>query len=183
MGKKLGFAKKLMAWYRLHARDLPWRRTKDPYKIWISEIMLQQTTVNAVIPYYKRWIKLFPTVKAVAQTPLQKILKTWQGLGYYSRARNIRRTARIITENFGGKLPTDAGDLKRFPGFGPYTIGAVLSIAFDKRHPIVDANVRRVMMRQLALKGFADASQDREIRSYLEEIMPGRGNSIFNQRS
>src|SRR3989338_6855489 len=152
------FSKKLNSWYRKNARDLPWRRTHDPYKIWISEIMLQQTTVAAVIPFYERWIKTFPTVKHVAQASLQKVLKAWQGLGYYSRARNIQKAAKLIVKNFKGKIPSDQEALKTLPGFGPYTIGAVSSIAFDKRVPIIDANVRRVVMRYLSLEGFAVTS-------------------------
>ena len=99
------FSQKLICWYQAHHRDLPWRRTKDPYKIWISEIMLQQTTVNAVIPYYERWIKEFPIVEDVARAPLQKILKFWQGLGYYSRARNIHKSAQIMSKECAGKIP------------------------------------------------------------------------------
>ena len=133
------FSKKLIFWYNKSARDLPWRRTKDPYKIWISEVMLQQTTVNAVIPYYERWIKEFPTVQDVAQVSLQNILKSWQGLGYYSRAKNIHKAAQIICKEYQGKLPNDSQRIRKLPGFGPYTTGAVLSIAFGKRYPIVDA--------------------------------------------
>lgn len=175
------FTQSLMRWYEKNKRDLPWRRTSDPYKIWISEIMLQQTTVNAVIPYYERWIKEFPDPQAVAQAPLQKVLKMWQGLGYYSRARNIHRSAQVILDEYKGNIPQEPEALKRLHGFGPYTIGAVLSIAYDKRHPIIDANVRRVVMRQLALKGFADTSHDKKILEFLENVMPEKGNNIFNQ--
>ncbi len=175
------FSSKLIKWYLTSARDLPWRRTKDPYKIWISEVMLQQTTVSAVIPYYERWIKEFPTVYDVAKAPLEKILKSWQGLGYYSRARNIYKSAQMICSDFAGRLPDQPQDLKKLPGFGPYTIGAVLSIAFGKRYPIVDANVRRVFMRFLALEGFADPSQDPKILDFLEEVLPQKNLSAFNQ--
>ncbi|MDD3375097.1 MAG: A/G-specific adenine glycosylase [Candidatus Omnitrophica bacterium] len=175
------FSKNLISWYSKNKRDLPWRKTTDSYKIWISEIMLQQTTVNAVIPYYKAWIKKFPTMRSVANAPLQKILKQWQGLGYYSRARNIHKTAKIILKNHKGKLPCCAKDLLKLPGFGPYTTGAVLSIAFDARYPIVDANVRRVIMRQLALEGYADTSQDKKILEFLEKALPQKDLSSFNQ--
>ena len=168
-------------WYRRQARDLPWRETSDPYKIWISEIMLQQTTVNAVIPYYQKWIKEFPTVQHVAKAPLQKILRLWQGLGYYSRARNIHRSAKIICDFHEGTIPNKPEQLKKLPGFGPYTVGAVLSIAFDKRYPIVDANVRRVFMRILAVDGYADISQDPKILAYLDQVMPRRNLRTFNQ--
>ncbi|MFA5059981.1 MAG: A/G-specific adenine glycosylase [Candidatus Omnitrophota bacterium] len=181
MKTQLEFSKRLISWYKKESRDLPWRHTSDPYKIWISEIMLQQTVVNAVIPYYKRWIKEFPSVEDVAKASLQKILKSWQGLGYYSRARNIHKTAKIICEKFKGRIPDTYDQLRSLPGFGPYTTGAVLSIAFNKRFPIIDANVRRVIMRQLALKGFADTSHDKKILRFLEEIMPQREMNIFNQ--
>lgn len=175
------FAQKLMVWYRRHARALPWRKTKDPYKIWISEVMLQQTTVKAVIPYYLRWIKLFPTVGHVARAPLQKILRCWQGLGYYARAKNIQKSAKIILRNFYGKIPNSFDELKELPGFGPYTTGAVLSIAFNKKHTIIDANVRRVVMRLLALRGFSDTSKDKKISDFLRRIIPDRKVGDFNQ--
>ncbi len=175
------FAKSLMDWYAKNARDLPWRRTKDPYKIWVSEIMLQQTTVKAVIPYYEKWIKIFPTIHDLAKAPLQKVLKAWQGLGYYSRARNLHTSAKIIVKNYRGQIPRDPVALRALPGFGPYTVGAVLSIAFDQRVPIIDANVRRVLMRHLAIEGKADTSHDQKLYKFLDEIMPLSGNNIFNQ--
>ena len=175
------FSKLMMRWYRVSARDLPWRNTNDPYKIWISEVMLQQTTVNAVIPYYLRWIKEFPDVQTVANSPAQKILKSWQGLGYYSRARNIHAAAKIICKEFAGKFPSNKDTLRRLPGLGPYTTGAVLSIAFDQREPIIDANVRRVIMRQLKLKGKAGPVHDKKIREFLLKVMPKHNNCIFNQ--
>ncbi len=175
------FSKELLAWYRKNARDLPWRRTKDPYKIWISEIMLQQTTVTAVIPYYLKWIKTFPTVSDVARAPLQKILRLWQGLGYYQRAKNIHKSAKVMCTAYQGKIPSHPEELRKLPGFGPYTVGAVSSIAFSRKYPIVDANVRRVMMRQLALNGYADSAQDKEILQHLNKILPERNISSFNQ--
>ena len=181
MQRNLKFVSNLTHWYRKNARDLPWRRTRDPYKIWISEIMLQQTTVNAVIPYYERWIKEFPSVHDAAKARLQKILKSWQGLGYYSRARNIHKAAKIICRKYQGKLPDDPQKIRALPGFGPYTTGAVLSIAFDKREPIIDANVRRVVMRILALEGLADPSRDGQINEFLNETLPQKEAGNFNQ--
>lgn len=175
------FSQNLSAWYKKHARDLPWRRTTDPYKIWISEVMLQQTTVTAVIPYYKRWIKAFPNIHSAARAPLQKVLKVWQGLGYYQRAKNIHKAAKIICNVHNGRIPQNAETLKKLPGFGPYTTGAVLSIAFHQRYPIIDANVRRVIMRQLALKGRADTSQDTVILRFLDKVIPHKEMSVFNQ--
>lgn len=181
MNQLSSFAKNLNTWYRKHRRDLPWRETSDPYKIWISEIMLQQTTVNAVIPYYQKWIKVFPTVQHVAKAPLQKVLKLWQGLGYYTRAKNIHRSVKIISDIHHGKIPNCPVKLKKLPGFGPYTVGAVLSIAFDQRHPIIDANIRRVIMRILAIEGHANTTQDSKILAFLEKIMPQKNLRTFNQ--
>ncbi len=175
------FSKDLMQWYQKHKRDLPWRHTKDSYRIWISEIMLQQTTVNAVIPYYEKWIKEFPSVYDVAKAPIQKVLKIWQGLGYYSRAKNIHKSAEIICREHNGHIPGDAQTLRTLPGFGPYTVGAVLSIAFDKREPIIDANVRRVVMRHLAIDDFALPQHDAKILEFLDQVMPVKGNHVFNQ--
>lgn len=175
------FAKKLLFWYKKNARDLPWRKTRDPYKIWVSEVMLQQTTVNAVIAYYERWIKTFPALESVASAGEEEILKAWQGLGYYQRARNLQKSAQIICRDHKARLPDDADILKKLPGFGPYTIGAVLSIAFNKRHPIIDANVRRVVMRQLALPGQADQSHDKKIYNFLYNCMPDKEICFFNQ--
>ena len=178
---KNSFSKNLIIWYKKNARDLPWRRTTDPYKIWISEVMLQQTTVNAVIPYYERWIKIFPDVASAAKAPLQKILNVWQGLGYYQRVKNIQKAAKLLCEQHNGKIPSDREELRKLPGFGPYTVGAVLSIAFDQRQPIIDANVRRVIMRYLAIEGYAEVSRDGEILSFLEGVLPSSKMSIFNQ--
>lgn len=175
------FARSLIPWYKKSARDLPWRRTRDPYKIWISEVMLQQTTVAAVTPYYERWVQKFPTVQAVAAAPQETVLKMWQGLGYYQRAKNIHKTARIITEQHSGIIPDDENFLRRLPGFGAYTTGAVLSIAFHQRKPIIDANVRRVVMRQMALSGKADSARDKCILEFLEATMPPKEISAFNQ--
>lgn len=143
--------------------------------------MLQQTTVRAVIPYYKRWIGEFPTIASVARAPLQRILKVWQGLGYYSRAKNIHRSAQILCEQHDGQIPAQRQHLLKLPGFGPYTAGAVLSIAFDQREPIIDANIRRVMMRQLGIKGPSLPAHDPKIRSFLLRIMPRKRLSAFNQ--
>ena len=177
----MSFSRQLCAWYRAHARDLPWRRTKDPYKIWISEIMLQQTTVNAVIPYYQRWTKVFPTVAAASHAPLQRILRLWQGLGYYQRAKNIHKAAKMICTEYDGVLPQRAEEISKLPGFGSYTTGAVLSIAFGIRHPIIDANVRRVVMRLLATEGHAVPRHDPAILKFLEQVMPHKDIGTFNQ--
>ena len=181
MTPKTSFSGKLTHWYAKNARRLPWRETRDPYKIWVSEIMLQQTTVNAVIPYYEKWIKIFPTVEALKNASLQEILKAWQGLGYYQRAKNIHKAAGIIYAEHGGQLPKDPEQLKKLPGFGPYTTGAVASIAFDLPRTIIDANVRRVVMRVLAMEGYADTSHDQRIEKFLQRAIPRKNAGTFNQ--
>lgn len=133
-------------------RDLPWRRTSDPYAIWVSEIMLQQTRVATVIPYWQRWMAKFPTVSALAGAPLDDVLAAWAGLGYYSRARNLHAGAQAIDARFGGTLPSRAAQLREVPGIGPYTAGAIASIAFGERAPLVDGNVARVLARVFAIE-------------------------------
>lgn len=175
------FRKKLRAWYALHQRDLPWRKTKDPYKIFISEIMLQQTTVQAVIPYYIRWMEFFPDIETLSNAPLQKVLKAWQGLGYYQRAKNLHQAAKTILKDFGGQVPQDHDDLKSLPGFGPYTTAAVLSIAFDKPFLTIDANIRRVLMRLLKLNEKATPKVDRDLQNRFTPLLPTRHAGNFNQ--
>lgn len=177
----LSFSQKILNWYHKQSRSLPWRETQDPYKIWISEVMLQQTTVAAVIPYYQRWIERFPTIEDVASADLDEVMKMWQGLGYYRRVKNIHVAAQVVVRDFAGQLPCDKKTLASLPGFGPYTVGAVLSIAFDQREPIIDANVRRLVMRLCAKEGMADTKQDKEIESFLLKVMPHRDMKYFNQ--
>ncbi|MFQ5418706.1 MAG: A/G-specific adenine glycosylase, partial [Myxococcota bacterium] len=144
--------KALLRWYRKNRRDLPWRRTRDPYAIWISETMLQQTRALTVIPYYERFLELFPDIETLASADMDDVLGAWAGLGYYSRARNLRAAAREIAESHGGRLPEDADGLRSLPGIGRYTAGAVASIAFDRPEPIVDGNVARVLCRLLGIR-------------------------------
>lgn len=174
-------SQQLILWFKKNKRSLPWRTTRDPYKIWISEIMLQQTTVNTVIPYYERWIRRFPNIKSLSSARASAVLKEWQGLGYYSRARNAHKAAKIMAQRFQGRVPCQKEILRQLPGFGPYTTGAVLSIAFGQREPIVDANVRRVMMRLAAMRGAATAKQDVRIEKLLIPILPKKDMSAFNQ--
>ena len=137
----------LLNWFSANARDLPWRRTRDPYAIWVSEIMLQQTQVKTVIPYWKRWMQELPTVKAAADASPDKIHKLWEGLGYYTRVRNLQKTARQIVEKHDGKFPDNFDDVLALPGIGRYTAGAICSIAFNQPTPILDGNVIRVLTR------------------------------------
>jgi len=136
----------------VHRRDLPWRRTRDPYRILVSEIMLQQTQVRTVLPYYGRFLRAFPSFRALARTPLNRVLKLWEGLGYYSRARNLHALAQEVVRRHGGRLPAEEHALRSLPGIGPYTAGALLSIAFNQDYPLVDGNVQRVLARCAAIR-------------------------------
>jgi len=144
--------KRLLDWYRANKRAMPWRETRDPYAIWISEAMLQQTRVETVIPYWQRFLSLFPDVHALATADLDDVLGAWAGLGYYSRARNLQAAARLIDERHGGRLPDNAETLQTLPGIGRYTAGALASIAFDRPEPVLDGNVKRVLTRLLGIR-------------------------------
>lgn len=157
----------LLRWYRRNQRDLPWRRSRDPYAIWISESMLQQTRVETVIPYYHRFLERFPDVRALASAELEDVLGLWAGLGYYSRARNLHRAARTVVDEHAGEIPADADALRALPGVGPYTAGAVASIAFDRPEPIVDGNVARVLTR---LFGIEEEVSDPAVETRLWEL-------------
>lgn len=137
----------LLAWYRQNKRDLPWRHTRDPYCIWLSEIMLQQTRVEAVKPYYERFLQECPSIRALAELPEDRLMKLWEGLGYYSRARNLQKAARTVVEQYGGVMPSTYGELIKLSGIGDYTAGAIASIAFEERVPAIDGNVLRVLAR------------------------------------
>lgn len=143
----------LLRWYRARGRDLPWRGTRDPYRIWVSEIMLQQTRVETVIDYYHRFLQVFPSVAVLAGANLESVLKVWEGLGYYARARNLHRGAQAIVEKWDGELPRNLPDLLRVPGIGCSSAGAILSLAFEIPTPILDGNVKRVVARLFALRG------------------------------
>jgi A/G-specific adenine glycosylase len=145
----------LIVWFRNNARDLPWRRTSDPYAIWVSEIMLQQTQVKTVVPFYLRWMKRFPDVKSLARANHDDVLKHWAGLGYYSRASNLHRAAILIAERFSGSIPTQFEEVLALPGIGRYTAGAICSIAYNQPVPIVDGNVVRVLARVFGIRGNA----------------------------
>ncbi|OGP73192.1 MAG: A/G-specific adenine glycosylase [Deltaproteobacteria bacterium RBG_16_50_11] len=171
---------KLLQWFKKNARDLPWRKTRDPYAIWVSEIMLQQTQVPTVIPYYQRFLKSFPTIRHLARANLSEILKIWEGLGYYSRARNLHRASKIILGKFRGNIPDTLDDLLTLPGLGRYTAGAILSIAFNKEAPILDGNVKRVLSRLFAISGNPRKTEGL-LWQISESLIPqGRANA-FNQ--
>jgi A/G-specific adenine glycosylase len=143
---------RLFIWYEQYSRSLPWRGNPDPYVVWVSEIMLQQTRVETVIPYFRRWMVHFPTLQALADAPEQEVLKVWEGLGYYSRARNLQRAARQVFQEFNGQIPSDAQSLALLPGIGRYTAGAIASIAFGLDEPALDGNIRRVLSRLFDLR-------------------------------
>lgn len=182
---KLGggnFQRRLLKWYRRERRDLPWRRTRDPYRIWVSEIMLQQTQVSTVVPYYQRFVKELPTVRRLAAAPFSKVLSLWAGLGYYHRSRNLHRTAGLIVRNHRGRFPDRHEDVLALPGIGRYTAGAILSLAFNKRFPVVDGNVERVLARVLALRGnIKSAPHQKRLWAVAEQLVPASAPSDFNQ--
>ncbi len=179
---KTGLARQLLAWYKRNGREMPWRGVKDPYLIWVSEIMLQQTQVETVKPYFEQWQKCFPDLLTLAGAEEQDVLKTWEGLGYYSRARNMLRAARLIMEKFDGQLPDDSSTLQELPGIGKYTAAAIASIAFGEDIPALDGNIRRVMARldDLTLPA---KSQDGESRIFelLRANLPTGRAADFNQ--
>ena len=172
----------LLRWYRRHRRDLPWRRTWDPYAVWVSEIMLQQTRVETVIPYYRRFLRRFPTVRALAAAEEQAVLKAWEGLGYYRRARHLHAAASEVVLRLGGRVPTCAIDLLTLPGIGAYTAAAIASICGGEAAPVLDGNVARVMARFLCLRANIAAAPTRSaILAFLAAHIPPRRPGDFNQ--
>jgi len=176
------FQNRILDWYQLHARDLPWRHTKDPYQIWISEIMLQQTRVESVIPYYKRWMDSYRSVEELALAEEDHLLSKWEGLGYYARVQNIHKTAKIIAEKYLGKFPQNLEEVQSLPGIGRYTAGAILSIAFNKKAPILDGNIRRVFTRYFNIDTPIHTKQTETILWQLsEDLIPKTNPGDFNQ--
>ena len=174
--------RKLLAWFDRHARPLPWRRDRDPYRIWVSEVMLQQTTVAAVEPRFGQFLERFPDVRALAAADEQDVLKVWEGMGYYSRARNLHRAARKLVEEHGGELPDDPAVWAALPGVGRYILGAVLSQAFDRRLPIVEANTKRVLCRVFAQGGdVTSAPVQQWLWETAEAVLPRKRVGDFNQ--
>ena len=180
--KILSFRQKLLAWYDENKRDLPWRRSKNPYHIWVSEIMLQQTRVDTVIPYYERFLDWFPTVESLANAPEERLLKAWEGLGYYSRVRNMQTAAQQIMEDFDGEFPSTYEGISSLKGIGPYTAGAISSIAFNLPQPAVDGNVMRVLARLFEVNHDIGNPSNRKIFQAMMEVLidPDRPGD-FNQ--
>ena len=172
----------LLAWYGRHGRDLPWRRTRDPYAVWVSEIMLQQTRVDQAGPYFERFMKRFPSLSALARASLEEVLKAWEGMGYYARARNLHRAARLVVSEGEGRLPEEARELRALPGIGAYTAAAVASIAFGKDEAVVDGNVARVLSRLFAVPGDPKRGEAAgRIRGLAEALLPPGRAGTFNQ--
>jgi A/G-specific adenine glycosylase len=180
-GSVPSFRRALLSWYRKNGRDLPWRRTRDPYAILVSEFMLQQTQVSAVVPYYDAWMRRFPNFGALAAASEQEVLHAWQGLGYYTRARNLRATAIAIIEKHGGRFPQRLDEIEDLPGIGRYTVRAVATFAFDQSVPIVEANIARLLARLTDLQIPIDSSAGREMLwSKAEALLPHRAAGIYN---
>lgn len=174
----------LLTWYRLNKRTLPWRDPlpQDPYAVWVSEIMLQQTRVETVIPYFEKWMKRFPTVCALAEATEQEVLNAWEGLGYYSRARNLHRAAKIVVEKHNGELPRDLDELQKLPGIGRYTLGAIASIAFDMNVPALDGNIKRIYARVFDISEPVDTPKGEKILWELaEKHLPKAKAGDYNQ--
>ncbi len=176
------FVQSLLHWYRRNARQLPWRGHPDPYAVWVSEIMLQQTRVDTVIPYFERWLERFPTLHSLAAAEQQAVLNQWEGLGYYSRARNLHRAAQIVVEQHAGKLPADVKALQKLPGIGRYTAGAIASICFGLDTPALDGNIRRVMARLFNVTELARSTKgEYRLWALLSEYLPSGEAADYNQ--
>jgi len=176
------FQSRLLRWFRAHKRDLPWRRSRDPYRIWVAEVMLQQTRIAAVLPYYHRFLEKFPTVKSLAAAPRAEVLKLWSGLGYYSRARNLHRAAKEIVAQHKGKFPRTLDSALQLPGIGRYTAAAVLSIAYDAPLAVLDGNVARVLARLRAVRGdLREPRRWRALAATAQDWLPRDSSADWNQ--
>jgi A/G-specific adenine glycosylase len=187
---------RLLEWYRLNARSMPWRERPDPYFVWVSEVMLQQTRVETVIPYFNKWIELFPDIRSLAAASQEQVLSAWEGLGYYSRARSLHRAAQVLVERHGGELPRQREALRRLPGIGPYTAGAIASIAFGADEAALDGNIRRVLARvfdvavparspegERVLSGLADAHLPKGRAAEYNQALMDLGATVCTPRS
>jgi len=180
--KRLILQDRLLAWYDEHRRDLPWRNTTDPYSVWISEVMLQQTQVQTVIPYYLKFLNRFPSITALAEADIDALLQLWAGLGYYSRARNLQKAARIILDQFKGEFPQSYSDVVALPGIGRYTAAAIVSIAFGQPYAVLDGNVSRVLARVLRVSGDPKSPVvQRWLWAAAEQLLPPARPGDFNQ--
>ena len=180
--KRVPLRRGLLSWYRREARDLPWRRSTDPYHIWLSEVLLQQTRIETVIPYYQRFLAAFPTLDALATALDSDILKAWEGLGYYRRAHNLHKAAKIVCSSYGGRFPETAAELQELPGVGRYTAGAVASIAFGEPTPVLDGNVKRVLARLFNIRQSIDKAPTLQVLWEIAgALVPLKAPGDFNQ--
>ncbi|WP_440896392.1 A/G-specific adenine glycosylase [Amphibacillus sp. Q70] len=179
---KKAFQTDLIKWFEQNKRQLPWREDQDPYKVWVSEIMLQQTQVDTVIPYFENFIEKFPDPNSLADADQQEVLKAWEGLGYYSRARNLQSAVQEVKETYNGEVPRDRKQLSKLKGIGPYTLGAIMSIAYDAPEPAVDGNVMRVISRVFEIEAdIAKAKTKKVFEALIREIISTEDPSSFNQ--
>ena len=180
--RKKDFAAGLLAWFERAMRPLPWRETYDPYSVWISEIMLQQTQMERGVAYFNAWMRLFPDIPSVADAPEEAVIKAWEGLGYYSRARNLHKAAKIIIQEHGGAFPRDVGAIRALPGIGEYTAGAIASIAYNEPVPAVDANVMRIFSRICDIDvPLTHAGVKEFVTSAVRSLMPEDSPRLFTQ--
>lgn len=173
-------SKLLLKWFNKNKRPLPWRKNLSPYSVWISEIMLQQTVLKTVIPYFNHWMKKYPDIQKLATAKEKELLTLWEGLGYYNRVRNILKTTKIITKKYNGEIPNNYQELIKLPGIGNYTASAILSIAFGQPHPAIDANIRRIMQRFLGWKQW-NTKREKQSHLYLQAIIPLENPGGFNE--
>ena len=177
------FSRVVLRWFDVHGRKhLPWQRDKDPYFIWVSEIMLQQTQVKTVIPYFEKFIKRFPTIKALAYADIDEVLHLWAGLGYYARGRNLHKAAIMMIENHHGQFPNNIDDAMTLPGIGKSTASAILALSFEQRHAILDGNVKRVLARHFAVEGYPGLRKvEDELWSHADALMPKKRIADYTQ--
>lgn len=181
-GLRKAVRSRLLPWFAVNAREMPWRQNRTPYRVWVSEIMLQQTRVDTVIDYYERWMKAFPDWEALANSSQSEVLKLWEGLGYYSRARNLHAAAAIVVSRYGGHPPALASELRRMPGIGPYTAAAIASLAFNQDEAVVDGNVIRVLSRLFAFGGETKAAAGKkQMQSWADELLVKGRSGEFNE--
>jgi A/G-specific adenine glycosylase len=176
------FRRRLLAWFDKNARDLPWRTERTPYRVWISEMMLQQTQVQQVLPYYHRFLTRFPTLQSLARAPLEHVLKAWEGMGYYARARNLHKAAQIVVQEQHGVFPEEYDDILKLPGIGPYSAAAIASLAFDRRYAVLDGNVQRVVSRLFAFSmDPRSSSAKRQLQEWLDVAISRKRPGAFNE--
>ena len=177
----MGFSEKLIVWYNEHKRDLPWRKTTDPYQIWLSEIILQQTRVNQGLDYFNKFIKKHPDIHSLAQSSEKDVLNLWQGLGYYSRARNLHFTAKYISNELNGEFPTEYKDILNLKGVGEYTAAAIASFAYKEAYPVVDGNVYRVLSRMFGIENPIDSTEGKKVFKQLAtELIDTKSEIVYN---